>query len=413
MNVGLLLVLYVFFAYGVASILRFTGRRIGEQLAAAVDLLARAIPLLLLFSIVLFINTEMWQVFAGMNGATVVATAVLLALVGSIFLGVRLPREVARLEREIAGGPPLQRSQRINVGLVLFVTQALQIVLVALAVSAFFTAFGALVIPADVIESWTGTTGRQILAVSLGDIDVRVTVELLRVSAGIAALSGLYYSVAVLTDSTYREEFLEELTDDLSEVFADRARYLELRGRRPRPTSRASLRATRRRSTRRTRPTMVWGSCRTAKHTTNEVHAGRRSYCCPSPAGVPRRRATWMPRANSSAHSRSSPRNIVAVPASSRSPGWPRRRACSAASMINGVARAASPLMTARHPADPLRVERRRAVRLASRSARAAASRSRGRSWASAATRPAIASIRAARAGSTGATSSIAGTRSS
>ena len=75
---------YVGFAYGVASILRFTGRRVGEQLATAVDLLARAIPLLLLFSIVLFVNTEMWQVFAGMNGATVAATAALLALVGSI-----------------------------------------------------------------------------------------------------------------------------------------------------------------------------------------------------------------------------------------------------------------------------------------------------------------------------------------
>jgi hypothetical protein len=230
-NAALLLVLYVGFAYGVASILRFTGRRVGEQLATAVDLLARAIPLLLLFSIVLFVNTEMWQVFAGMNGATVAATAALLALVGSIFLGVRLPREVERVEREIAGGSPLQRSQRINVGLVLFVTQALQIVLVALAVGVFFTAFGALVIPAGVIDSWTGTEGRQIVSLSLGDIHVRVTVELLRVSAGIAALSGLYYSVAVLTDSTYRQEFLEELTDDLREVFADRARYLELKGR--------------------------------------------------------------------------------------------------------------------------------------------------------------------------------------
>ena len=229
-NVGLLLVLYVWFAYGVASILRFTGRRVGEQLAAAVDLLARAIPLLLLFSVVLFVNTEMWQVFAGMNDATVAATATLLVAVGSVFLGVRLPREVDRIASDVAAGPPLQRRQRTNVGLVLFVTQALQILLVALAVGAFFMVFGALVIPADVIESWTGTPGRQILALNLGDIDVRVTVELLRVSAGIAALSGLYYSVAVLTDSTYRQEFLEELTVDLRAVFADRARYLELRG---------------------------------------------------------------------------------------------------------------------------------------------------------------------------------------
>ena len=228
-NIGLLLVLYVWFAYGMASILRFTGRRVGEQLAAAVDLLARAIPLLLLFSVVLFVNTEMWQVFAGMNDATVSATSALLVVVGSVFLGVRLPREVARVERDVAAGPPLRRSQRINVGLVLFVTQALQIVLVALAVGAFFMAFGALVIPADVIESWTGTQGREILSLNLGDVNMRVTVELLRVSAGIAALSGLYYSVAVLTDSTYREEFLDELTGDLGAVFADRARYLELR----------------------------------------------------------------------------------------------------------------------------------------------------------------------------------------
>ena len=228
-NAGLLLALYVWFGYGVASILRFTGRRVGEQLAAAVDLLARAIPLLLLFSVVLFVNTEMWQVFAGMNDATVAASAALLMIVGSVFLGVRLPREVERVERDVAAEPPLQRRQRINVGLVLFVMQALQVVLVALAIGAFFMIFGALVIPADVIESWTGTLGRQIFALSLGDIDVRVTVELLRVSAGIAALSGLYYSVAVLTDSTYREEFLEELTGDLRAVFADRARYLELR----------------------------------------------------------------------------------------------------------------------------------------------------------------------------------------
>jgi hypothetical protein len=229
-NLGLLVVLYVWVAYGVASILRFTGRRIGEQLVAALGLLARAIPLLLLFSVVLFINTEMWQVFSDMNSATVIATGALLVAVGSIFLAVRLPREVAQIERDVAAGPPLRGRQRINVGLVLFVTQALQILLVAVAVGAFFVAFGAIVVSAEVIDAWTGTDGRKILSVQLGDITVRVTLELLRVSAGIAALSGLYYSVAVLTDTTYREEFLEELTGDLREVFSDRARYLELRG---------------------------------------------------------------------------------------------------------------------------------------------------------------------------------------
>ena len=109
-------------------------------------------------------------------------------------------------------------------------TQALQIVLVALAVGGVLHGLRRARHPGGRHRVLDGDpqAGRSSL-LNLGDIDVRVTVELLRVSAGIAALSGLYYSVAVLTDSTYREEFLEELTGDLRAVFADRARYLELK----------------------------------------------------------------------------------------------------------------------------------------------------------------------------------------
>jgi hypothetical protein len=228
-NAALLLLLYGWFAYGLSSIIRFTGRRVGEQLAAAVGLLARAIPLLLLFSVVLFLTTEMWQVFAGMNDATLAAIGVLLVAVGSTFLVVRVPKEVGHIERDVTPGPPLEPRQRINIGLVLFVSQALQVLLVAVAVGAFFVAFGALAVSAEATKSWTGSEGSQVLFVSLGDIHLRVTVELLRVSAAIAAFSGLYYSVAALTDSTYREEFLEELTGDLRTVLSDRVAYLELR----------------------------------------------------------------------------------------------------------------------------------------------------------------------------------------
>jgi hypothetical protein len=56
-----------------------------------------------------------------------------------------------------------------------------------------------------------------------------LTLELLRVSAAIAALSGLYYAIAVLTDATYRGEFLEELTAEMRATFVDRVEYLALR----------------------------------------------------------------------------------------------------------------------------------------------------------------------------------------
>jgi hypothetical protein len=49
------------------------------------------------------------------------------------------------------------------------------------------------------------------------------------VSGGIAIFSGLYWAVAVLTDASYREEFLDDLTREMSETFKARAEYLALR----------------------------------------------------------------------------------------------------------------------------------------------------------------------------------------
>jgi hypothetical protein len=59
--------------------------------------------------------------------------------------------------------------------------------------------------------------------------EARVTTELLRVAGGVAGLSGLYYAIAVLTDATYRDQFMDRLSTDMGAVFADRERYLQQR----------------------------------------------------------------------------------------------------------------------------------------------------------------------------------------
>ena len=46
-----------------------------------------------------------------------------------------------------------------------------------------------------------------------------VTAELLRVAGALAAVSGLYYAIAVFTDQTYRDEFLSELTGETTRWF--------------------------------------------------------------------------------------------------------------------------------------------------------------------------------------------------
>ncbi len=232
-NLFLLALVYGVVGYGLLSILRWVGGRLLGQLAASLVLLTRALPLLLIFSMVLFVNTEMWQVFSSMPEAFLVAAGLLFVVLGALFLAFRLPREVDELERTVGGpGPALERRQRINVGLVMFVSQALQVLVVSLAIGGFFVVFGALAVGPEVRESWLGSRGDRVLPpLEVFGHSVEITAELLRVSGGIAAFSGLYYAIAVLTDSTYREEFLEEITSEMGETFRARADYLAVRGR--------------------------------------------------------------------------------------------------------------------------------------------------------------------------------------
>src|SRR5436190_9231731 len=63
-NALLLALIYAVVGIGLLSILGWAGRRVVAQLSASLVLLTRAVPVLLIFMIVLFINTEMWQVFS-------------------------------------------------------------------------------------------------------------------------------------------------------------------------------------------------------------------------------------------------------------------------------------------------------------------------------------------------------------
>jgi hypothetical protein len=227
-NLGLLLLIYLVVGYALPAILREAGVRLAGELASALVTLTRAVPLLLLFAVVLFVNTEMWQVFSGMSNALMALLGGLLVVLGALFLAARLPREVADLERS-APGPPLGRRQRINVGLVILVSHTLQVLVVAAAVWAFFVVFGALTVDEGVRRSWIGSGGNELETIRLFGEQIEITEELLRVAIGVAAISGLYYAIAVLTDATYREQFLDRLSGEMRDTFRARAEYLRLR----------------------------------------------------------------------------------------------------------------------------------------------------------------------------------------
>jgi hypothetical protein len=231
-NLLLLGFLYLVIGYGLLSTLRWGSVRLLSQLAMSVATLARAVPLLLLFALVLFMTTEMWQVASTVTPGVLAVTGAMLVGFGTLFLIAELPTEVRALERQHSAEAPLTSRQRLNVGLLMFTSHALQVLVVSAAMGGFFVAFGAIAIRPEVLHSWLGANGNELVAFDFLGERAQITEELLRVSGAIAAFSGLYYAIAVLTDATYRAQFLDRLNGELCETFERRARYLELvRGR--------------------------------------------------------------------------------------------------------------------------------------------------------------------------------------
>src|SRR4051794_8083329 len=108
-NMLLLVVLYGAIGYGLVSIVLWAARRLVGQLATSLGLLVRALSLLMLFSFVLFLTTEMWQVFAEASTLQLVAIPGLVVVIGGGFPVPPPPRRGAGVGaggNPSGGGPP-------------------------------------------------------------------------------------------------------------------------------------------------------------------------------------------------------------------------------------------------------------------------------------------------------------------
>ena len=226
------------------------GRTFGS-LRLLVPIVSRALPLLLVFITFLFINAEAWQMTANLTAGTLWLTVLLLTTLAVVFLMVRLPEEVDRVDDDVdaaflrrttrgtpleddtdrllaAGVDPAEHAQvqgfdRVNLILVLLVVQIGQVLLLAVAVFAFFLLFGCLIMTKDVQNAWTGLD-----VTSFGFLP-NGSVELLKVSLFLASFAGLYFTVSAITDETYRSQFFAAVTEELERAVGMRAVYLALR----------------------------------------------------------------------------------------------------------------------------------------------------------------------------------------
>jgi hypothetical protein len=251
-NLVLLGIVYLVTSYGLVPMMRWAGVQLVKQISNVTNLFVRSLPLLVVFTMFMFFNAELWKIADDIPMSFFAISLGLLVLVGSAFVVLRFPRELGALASfaswsEVAtrtvdtpvrdvvldglADPPspagLNRRARANVALVLFTSQAFQILLVIAAITAFYVVFGAFTVVPSTVEQWTGSESiEQIARWSIGDNDVVLTWELVRTSVFVAAVAGLQFTVAALTDTTYRQEFHEELSGDIRQAFAVRAVYL-------------------------------------------------------------------------------------------------------------------------------------------------------------------------------------------
>jgi len=251
---GLALLVYALWALHAKLIAGWALRRAFGSLGLLLPLATRALPMLLLFITFLFINTEVWQVASALHGG-ILWSAILFFVVAALgFLVPRLAQELDTVDDTLdsetlcaaAEGTPLEGAaqrlceddadlvadaeitglQKVNLVTVLVIAQAVQVVLLALAVFVFFMVFGAVAIQDDVITSWIGHAPTY-----PGGVEV-VSVELVRVSTFLAGFAGLYFTVVAITDETYRREFFTVILAELQRAVAARVVYRRLE---PRP----------------------------------------------------------------------------------------------------------------------------------------------------------------------------------
>ena len=217
--------------------------------------MTRALPLLLLFVTFLFINAEVWEVAAGLDGAVMWLTVALFTAITVGFLLVRLPEELQVFDdavdedQVLAGcrGTPLAgwaeahrgdgEAQRALEQETLAGLQKANLVLDAAD-------------RPDRAGAAAGAGGVRVLrglrAADHGARDdqgldrggpaprrcpffERANMELLQVSTFLAAFSGLYFTVYAVTDEVYRKQFFTSIVRELERAVSVRVAYRALR----------------------------------------------------------------------------------------------------------------------------------------------------------------------------------------
>jgi hypothetical protein len=251
-NVGATVVVLFAVYVGAGSILAWGLRHALRQLGTVGTMATRALPLLVLVVMFAFFSTEMWQIADALPRPQLWSVVALLAGLSVLFMIATQADELRAMTDRASSGrvdlagqlrdtplrdlvtgdepvrpQPLSRAERVNVTLVLFVAQALQIAVLALLVFVLFVVFGTLAIRESVVRDWLG--GGELQEGRLFGVELPVSRALVQVSIFLSVFSGLYFTASAATDPHYRKAFFDPLLAEVRVSLAVRQVYLARR----------------------------------------------------------------------------------------------------------------------------------------------------------------------------------------
>ena len=250
-NLAILLVIYLTTSYGIVPMTRWAVTNGARQILSVSAVLMRALPLLLLVVIVVFYTVEPFQIAHEVPTELIGVAIGFFLFLATGFAAIRVPRQVGELSdgeswaairaraaktpaaplcrglpARAAPPPKMSKKEWLNVGLVVMASEAILVLLVGTAMFLFLVVLGVLTVPTELAEVWITKKPDVLVEFGLFGADLSLTTELLEAAGFLAGFTALQFTVSLLSDDTYQEEFLTDLRESLRESLAVRAVYL-------------------------------------------------------------------------------------------------------------------------------------------------------------------------------------------
>lgn len=231
-------------ATGVGSILGWAGELTIANLAATAGMFVRALPVVLLTFLVFF-NTYVWLMTSLITrGRLWLGMGFLFLVAGSFLVSTTLDKVRPMLSgvdpgvdpagAALAGTPfadvpdppagdPLSVIERANTVFVVTASQLMHVLTVAVMTGGVFFILGMILVSPPVLDAWTRGNGRldgEVMGMTLPIPDSLIQTTML-----LSAITFMYLSAKVVTDTQYRAQFLDPMIADIRTTLLARNRY--------------------------------------------------------------------------------------------------------------------------------------------------------------------------------------------